>query len=90
MIFTIRESVTFPKALHYSVAASEPSLGPTRPRQYIASRQKWAPPSLSSHGRQAGTILLEVCRVRDRKGHKGGHLEGQTVSQLHQSTSQMP
>jgi hypothetical protein len=31
------------------------------------------------HGRQAGTISLEVCRARNRQGDWGGHLEGQTV-----------
>jgi hypothetical protein len=46
----------------------------------------WAPP----HGRQASTISLEVCRVRDRQGGWGGHFEGQTVSQLHQNTLQTP
>jgi hypothetical protein len=48
------------------------------------------PPSIASHGWQTGLILLEVCRVRHSLCYWGGHLEGQTVSQLHQSTSQMP
>jgi hypothetical protein len=52
--------------------------------------RSWRPPSVSSHGRQAGPFLLEVCRVRHRPCYWGGHLRGQTVSQLHQSTSQTP
>ncbi len=48
------------------------------------------PPSVSPHGRQAGMILLEVCRVRDRQGNQGRYFEGQTVSQLHQNTLQTP
>ncbi len=48
-----------------------------------------SPPSSLSPGRQAGTILLEFCRVRDRQSDWRRHFEGQTVPQLHQNMIQM-
>ncbi len=54
---------------------SEPSLGPTRPHLYEASRQKSVSPFAPPHGWQAGTIPFEVCRVGDRQGDRGEQLK---------------
>jgi hypothetical protein len=47
------------------------------------------PLPLHMDGRQA-RFFIEVGRVWDRQGDWGRHLEGQTVSQLHQNTLPMP
>jgi hypothetical protein len=72
------------------IAAAELSLGLQGHTNTKPPGRSGHTPSASALGWQAGPFSLEVCRVRDRRSGRRWHLEGQTVSQLHQNMTKMP